>query len=40
MTASVTDNKLIIDHVEPGITFDVSLGDPELKVTFSVDLVP
>ena len=40
MTASVTNNKLIIDHVEPGITFVVSLGDPELEVTFSVDLVP
>jgi len=40
MTASVTNNKLIMDHVGPGITFVVSLGDPELEVTFSADLVP
>jgi hypothetical protein len=40
MTASVTNNKLIINNVEPGIKFIVSLGDPELEVTFSVDLVP
>jgi len=39
MTASVTNNKLIIDNVEPGIIFVVSLGDQELEVTFSVDLV-
>jgi hypothetical protein len=40
MPASVTNNKLIIDNVEPGIIFVVSLGDQELEVTFSVDLVP
>jgi len=39
MTAAVTDHKLIVDHVEPGTTFVVSLGDPALEVTFAVDLV-
>jgi hypothetical protein len=39
MTAAVTDHKLIVDHVEPGTKFVVSLDDPELEVTFSVDLV-
>jgi hypothetical protein len=39
MTAAVTDHKLIVDHVEPGTKFVVSLGDPELEVTFLVDLV-
>jgi hypothetical protein len=39
MTAAVIDHKLIVDHVEPGTKFVVSLGDPELEVTFSVDLV-
>ena len=40
LTAAVTDHKLFVDHVEPGTKFVVSLGDPELEVTFSVDLVP
>jgi hypothetical protein len=39
MTAAVIDHKLIVDHVEPGTTFVISLGDPALEVTFAVALV-